>query len=205
MSKISETQQKILDVAREEFLKHGFEHSSLAEIVKKAGFTKGAFYGYYNSKAALFEAIVEPVISVFMTSFLEAQKRCFDLIDINETHRTNEVSTEQLYIFIEYVYEHLEEFRLVLCCGGGTKYENFVHDFVLLQVDETIRYYEKLRGLGKIEGYIEPDVLHMLVSAHSESIFEIVRHNYKKDDALRYIEQISLFFTAGFDRLIKYI
>jgi len=38
-------------------LEKGFKDASLRKIVAEAGFTKGAFYGYYPDKAALFEAL----------------------------------------------------------------------------------------------------------------------------------------------------
>ena len=49
---ISETQRKILEVGKKEFLDKGFKDASLRKIVAEAGFTKGAFYGYYPDKAA---------------------------------------------------------------------------------------------------------------------------------------------------------
>ena len=55
---VSETQKKILKVGKKEFLAKGFKDASLRKIVADAGFTKGAFYGYYPDKAALFEALV---------------------------------------------------------------------------------------------------------------------------------------------------
>ena len=51
----TETQMKILEVGKREFLEKGFKDASLNRIVAEAGFTKGAFYGYYPDKAALFE------------------------------------------------------------------------------------------------------------------------------------------------------
>lgn len=48
--KISATQQKILEVGKREFLAKGFKDASLRKIVAEAGFTKGAFYGYYPIK-----------------------------------------------------------------------------------------------------------------------------------------------------------
>ena len=50
---ISETQKKILEVGKREFLKKGFKDASLRKIVTEAGFTKGAFYGYYSDKVRL--------------------------------------------------------------------------------------------------------------------------------------------------------
>ena len=41
----TETQMKILEVGKKEFLEKGFKDASLNKIVAEAGFTKGAFYG----------------------------------------------------------------------------------------------------------------------------------------------------------------
>ena len=58
--KSSVTLENILHAALEEFSDKGFLGASLRQIVKKAGVTTGAFYGYFSSKEALFAAIVEP-------------------------------------------------------------------------------------------------------------------------------------------------
>jgi AcrR family transcriptional regulator len=48
------TLEKIHDSAKKEFLEKGFLGASLRNIVKYAGVTTGAFYGYYGSKEKLF-------------------------------------------------------------------------------------------------------------------------------------------------------
>ena len=48
------TQTRILAAAKTEFLEKGFRNASLRTIVKLAGVTTGAFYGYYSNKEALF-------------------------------------------------------------------------------------------------------------------------------------------------------
>ena len=53
------TQERILEAARAEFLDKGFRTASLRTIVKTAGVTTGALYGYYDSKEALFDALVK--------------------------------------------------------------------------------------------------------------------------------------------------
>ena len=53
------TLQKIHQVAIQEFLEKGFQGASLRNIVKEAGVTTGAFYGYYKSKEELFDALVK--------------------------------------------------------------------------------------------------------------------------------------------------
>lgn len=50
------TLENIHKAAKEEFLEKGFKGASLRNIVKTAGMTTGAFYGYYGSKEELFSA-----------------------------------------------------------------------------------------------------------------------------------------------------
>jgi AcrR family transcriptional regulator len=50
---------QIIDGARAMFLAQGFDGASMGEIARKAGVSKGTLYVYFDSKEALFEAIVE--------------------------------------------------------------------------------------------------------------------------------------------------
>ena len=57
----------------EEFWKRAFQGAFLRQIVKNAGVTTGAFYGYFSSKEALFASIVEPHAAALMGRFMAAQ------------------------------------------------------------------------------------------------------------------------------------
>ncbi len=205
MIEYSETRNKILEVGKEEFLLHGYKDASLRKIVEKAGFTKGAFYGYYKDKVSLFYDLTDPYANVFLESFKNAQQTFFDLIPGGNTKESNALSLQYLYSFVDYIYEHHDAFKLILCKSAGTKYENFTHDLVNLQVDKTLLYHNELKKAGKLSAEMDRNLFHILTSAYYESLFEIVRHDIKKEDALGYIEKIAVFFTAGFDTLIKYI
>ncbi|MCA5961728.1 TetR/AcrR family transcriptional regulator [Blautia sp. RD014234] len=50
----------MLNTARKHFLKDGLTGASLRNIVKDAGLTTGAFYKYYPTKEALFDALTDP-------------------------------------------------------------------------------------------------------------------------------------------------
>ena len=67
------TLEKIQEAAMAEFLDKGFQGASLRQIVKNAGVTTGAFYGYFSSKEALFASIVEPHAAALMGKFMAAQ------------------------------------------------------------------------------------------------------------------------------------
>lgn len=71
-SKAPDTLEKIQQTALDEFLEKGFLGASLRQIVKHAGVTTGAFYGYFSSKEALFASIVEPHAAILMSKYVNA-------------------------------------------------------------------------------------------------------------------------------------
>src|SRR3954469_25616245 len=52
------TLRKILDAARDEFGESGFSDSSIVGITQRAGVALGTFYTYFDSKEAVFQALV---------------------------------------------------------------------------------------------------------------------------------------------------
>ena len=95
------------------------------KIVAEAGFTKGAFYGYYPDKAALFEDIVGEAAKGLLEQFKAAQAAHFDLVSEEKTKDSLKLSTEYLRVFVEYMYAHFDAFKLILCRAEGTRYANF--------------------------------------------------------------------------------
>lgn len=55
------TRSLILDTAERVFERHGVSGTSLAEIAKAAGLTRGAIYWHFENKADLFNAMMERV------------------------------------------------------------------------------------------------------------------------------------------------
>lgn len=53
-----EKRRQILDGARRVFLAKGFDGASMGEIARSAGVSKGTLYVYFDSKEALFEALI---------------------------------------------------------------------------------------------------------------------------------------------------
>jgi AcrR family transcriptional regulator len=53
------TQRRLLDAAREVFGRRGYGNASLEEIAEEAGFSRGALYHHFESKEALFLALLD--------------------------------------------------------------------------------------------------------------------------------------------------
>jgi AcrR family transcriptional regulator len=57
------TRNRLIDAAEKIFARDGFEAAKLEEIATEAGYTRGAFYANFESKEALFLALLEREIS----------------------------------------------------------------------------------------------------------------------------------------------
>lgn len=202
---ISKTQEKILEIGKKEFLVKGFKEASLNEIVEKAGFTKGAFYGYYPTKESLFDSLVFEVINEFNEKFKKAKDDHFNLILQNKVSITINLSTDYLKYFVNYVYDHFDVFKLILCCSNGTKYNNYIHDLVVQDIIWTEEFFKILKAKNKIRGNISKELHHMIISAYFTAAFETVVHDMKREEAIKYIEELATFFNAGWKSLITFI
>ena len=200
--KSPDTLEKIQQSALEEFSEKGFLGASLRQIVKNAGVTTGAFYGYFSSKEALFASIVEPHAAALMGRFMEAQTGFAELPEKEQPAHMGEASGNYVEWMVDYICEHREPVKLLLCRAEGTSYEHFIHNMVEVEVDSTLRYMEVLRRLGKDIPPLSRSLCHIIASGMFNGLFEIVIHDMPREQAHRDVTQFRTFYTAGWLELM---
>ena len=198
----SATLEKIQQAALTEFLDKGFLSASLRQIVKNAGVTTGAFYGYFSCKEALFASIVEPHAAALMGRFMEAQTSFAGRPEAEQPEHMGEDSESCLDWMVDYICQNREPVKLLLCRAEGTGYESFVHNMVEVEVEYTLRYMEVLRRLGRRVPTLSRSLCHIIASGMFNGIFEIVVHDMPRDQAMRDVDQLRDFYTAGWLKLM---
>ena len=196
------TMERIQQAALEEFSEKGFLGASLRQIVKNAGVTTGAFYGYFSSKEALFASLVEPHAAALMGRFMEAQTSFADLAEEEQPKHMGEASGDYVDWMVDYICQHREPVKLLLTRAEGTGYENFVHNMVEVEVEYTLRYLEVLRRLGRSIPELSRSLCHIIASGMFNGLFEIVVHDMPREQALRDVEQFRSFYTGGWLKLM---
>ena len=196
------TLEKIHRAAKAEFLEKGFKTASLRNIVKTAGMTTGAFYGYYKSKEELFEALVGEHYRYIIDRFRAAQQEFAQLPPQEQPENLSNISGMSMFDMLRYAYDHLEEFKLLLCCAEGTEYEHFVDEMVEIETTATHAFMDVLADMGHTVRPIEPQLEHILVSGLFSSFFEIVIHDMPKEQSLRYVRELREFYTAGWTKIM---
>lgn len=195
------TQKNILEAGKKEFLAKGFRAASLRNIVKEAGVTTGAFYGYYTSKEELFRALVENQAKKCMAAFREAQDTLANLPPPEQLPQMNAISGDCMNWIVDYIYKNFDAFKLLLCCAEGTEYEHFIHKMVEIEVEATHRFTATLQSLGHPVKDIDSQLEHILISGFFSGFFETVIHDMPKEQSVRYVKELQEFYHAGWQKL----
>ena len=185
-----QVRELILRSAKEEFLAHGFEGTSLRMICKKAGLTTGAFYSHFKQKEELFEVLVDPMIEEFRGVYGTVMTRELEDLD---TGVENELTS------ITYAIAHRDEFCLLFECSRGTKYEGFKDELI-----NEVFYPGYQAVFDRYAGQpVEPALVKLILKMKFEEYMELIYGEYTMEEVKRLITQISLFSIAGFHGLLK--
>ena len=197
------TLENIQKAALSEFLDKGFLGASLRQIVKNAGVTTGAFYGYFSSKEALFASIVEPHAAALMGHFMESQISFAELPEEEQPAHVGKSSQSYIHWMVDYICDHPDPVKVLLTKAEGTSYEHFVHNMVEVEVDATLRYMEVLRRQGRKVPELDRALCHIIASGMFSGIFEVVIHDMPRENARSYLDYLNEFYTAGWMRWME--
>ena len=196
------TLERIHSAAKAEFTEKGYRSASLRSIVKAAGVTTGALYGYYVGKQELFSALVDEKYEYMLSEYKKALNAFEELPAERKPEQMGHAGRECMRKMLEYSYGHRDALFLILQRSEGTKYAGMVDEMVELEVDGTHKYYEVLRQLGNTVPDIDERLEHILVTGMMNAYFEMIIHDMPHDDALKYLEELNDFYTAGWLKLM---
>lgn len=196
------TLERIHAAAKEAFMEYGFKSASLRNIVKTAGVTLGAFYGYYNSKEELFEALVGEQYDYMMDYYRKVHDDFVALPKEEQPKNLGVSSGRFMTDMLMYAYEHLDEYKLILCRSEGTRFYGMVDEMVEIEVKSTHDYQEVLKNLGQPSPDIDPRLEHILITGMLGAFMELIIHEMPLEQALEYLDEMQAFYTAGWMRIM---
>ncbi|MCB2084857.1 MAG: TetR/AcrR family transcriptional regulator [Sphingomonadaceae bacterium] len=98
------TLRKLLDAAAAEFGEKGFHEASISGITRSAGVALGTFYTYFDSKDAIFRALVRDMSDSVTRAARGALTAPMAALDIER---------EALAAFLRFAAEHKEVYRII--------------------------------------------------------------------------------------------
>lgn len=199
----TKTQELLLESGRRWFLEKGFKSAPLRSIVKDAGFTPGAFYGYYKTKEDLFYALTdetaEGVLRIIRSIIAEMealpkQRMIFEMADCY---------LRRLPELVDYICCHKEAVTLLLKCSEGTKYENFLDALRLQNKERISRATDQAREAGeKIRG-ISPETFDLLMRGYFHMLSMIFLEEEDPKRICRMMADVALVYKNGMLSLME--
>ncbi|OMC31577.1 TetR family transcriptional regulator [Mycobacterium sp. GA-1841] len=147
--RLEHTRSVLLDAAEEVFARKGFDGAALEDIAEIGGYTRGAIYSHFGSKAEMFLAVVERQRQQFLDGFADV---------IATFHRLDDLDADELG----------DRWRDLVAAEGsdraalGSEYTLFLlrnpeaRDRVAAQREETVRALAEYisKGVARLGGHL---------------------------------------------------
>jgi len=179
---MSDTRDRILDVALDLFISQGYDKVSLREIAEQVGVTKAALYYHFASKEELFRTLMEPML-VF-------GERSAHLL---EEHPTRESWAKGLLEMVAWIlprrrlFQLMETNRAAVQALADKLHDDPSHEVMHRRLeaffsDESIPLDDRLRMAGSMSlafvagsqfGDVPPDELEQLIGAAVADLLKV--------------------------------
>ncbi|MCB0724913.1 MAG: TetR/AcrR family transcriptional regulator [Ignavibacteriae bacterium] len=140
-----EMQQKILDAARELFMKDGYENVSIRKIAEKIEYSPGTIYLYYKSKGQIFFVLCFLAFDAFYAEQIKADDITDPLEKLKESGK----------IYIRFAVENPEYFELMFLMKAPLEdyYDEITSDVSHKSFDYLKENIQECINAGYFKGY----------------------------------------------------
>ena len=197
--------KRLIEAAGQEFLKNGFENSSVRTIAQKAQTSPRAIYTRFENKEALFQAVIEPAYSDFMELFKNDKEVYWENA---ESGRLPERPEEYYIKYLEFAYKHKKQFHLLLTCAKGSRFESFTGTLAWLDLDYLQTHLPRVLNNQKnfssdllknwgISDSSRKLFFESITLAFYQNLFIPFINGMSFEDAKDYIIKLTQFYSAG--------
>lgn len=197
MKKPSPTQEKIHEVAKRHFLENGFQRASLRKIVSDAGFTLGAFYGYYGTKEDLFCALTQETAETVLSVLEGMAEELARTPDDRKYSCMTRILFARLPALVDFLLLHPDETRLLLTCAEGTRHEHFLSGMM----EQNLAFMKEAAGMEALP--MHPLAQKLLVKNYFSLFGEAVLEGSSREEILAAMQDIQRVFSCGMRCLLE--
>jgi AcrR family transcriptional regulator len=139
---------EILAAALQQFVEHGYASTRLADVARRAGVTKGTMYRYFDSKEALFKAVVRESVIPLVEAFE------------SEVARADADATKLLIAFgrnwMEHVYRQPVGGLAKLITAEAANFPELARFYHTEVIDRTVKALRSVLERGIARGEFRP-------------------------------------------------
>jgi len=187
--------------AKLEFLENGFEHTSMRNIASNVGISVAGLYKLFENKEALFDEVVKSAVDRLNNYYEDVKEKSINKLDVGDIDGFLETSS--IEDVLEIVYADFDAFKLIICCSMGTKYETFLHDLVVREQEDTEIFVLRAIKKGIPIRAVRSEHMHILMRAYYGALFDVVRHDYTREEAMDFLCTLKKFFKPGWREIFR--
>lgn len=162
-----EIRQRIIEVAKQEFLENGFEKASIRTITAKAKTSKSNIYNYFKDKDHLFYSILEPTLAKIQQG-LEMAKS-FNVPKGVDAY-TQDSQRIVVGAIMGFVFENITDFKLLLFQAQGSSLDNFKDKITEIFTDLLYEWVESIRPDKGISRFFVRCVANFIIGGIEQTI-----------------------------------
>lgn len=187
--------ERILSEAEDAFFSQGYALTNLRGIAKACGITVGNLYRYYESKEALLDAVLKPLldeVDVLLDVFLDSPH----LDDLQQHGLFHLVVAERLSALCE---RHPKTVRLLITGTRGTKYEAYF----LALIHRVAKGIRETVERDRPTVALKPVLYEVLAKNHVEGIMYIIEHVSdleEQKETIRLFLDVHLFYFERYNQ-----
>lgn len=192
----------LLEAGKREFLEKGFQGASLRSIAASLGVTTGAIYGYYTDKEAMFDALVAGPAQELVDRYRDIQRKFASRPLEEQVSNLPEVPDVEAAWMLDHIYDHFDAFKLITCASAGTRYEHYLDTLAEIEDNSGRTLVDKMRAAGYPVPEIDDELIHIMSTALFNGMFETVRHDMPREKAMKYMDSLRDFYSAGWFKIL---
>lgn len=179
-----EIRESILKAALQEFYQEGYRSAAMRNIAEQAKIPTGLIYSYYKNKEALFDAVLRPVLYDWervLTAGGENKSKHTN----GEIYGLSKAETE----CILNLFDHRQEFIILIDKSDGTKYEN--------EKERFIKDIEEHLNKHRNDNMDDEVFLHIIANNFVDGLMQIMYHYRGKEWAVMILHKLSKMYLSG--------
>ncbi len=189
------TYEKITRCLKEEFLTYGYEKASLNRVSAKVGITTAGLYRHFKNKEDMFLSLVMDTLGAFHS--VTASSTC----QMETETEYNPFDDDWAMFWVDFIFKHYDGVKLLICCAKGSAYENFEEDLIRKEAEADKAYADILRASGKMKKEISDMQWHILATAYVHLIFEVVRRDMTREEAIVHMQFVRDLLYPGWRQI----
>jgi len=185
----------LVQSATKEFIKYGFNNSSLRRIVKAVDLSTGTFYTYFKDKEDIFAYIVSPWTDTLQNLIKYSPEEPF-LVKFHNTENP-QIIYEAYNNVLKLIFENKIAAYIYLHCAEGSKFQNLPLQDIEKQVEKVYEVFSRDVFIFSNETYIDKFFLTNFYIYFLNFLKNVLKNNIPFEDANKKLQHMTIFASEG--------